>query len=1254
MTLLDKYDSSQETFPHFFSSKTKQEIYYSTHLFFLTNKCIYIVAFKLNDPNYSERIKYWLKTIDTVVSSLPRPPIILVGTCSDLVDDNRLLEVQKGVKKISSKLSNVRGYVTVSNLTKKNFDKLENQLVQIATDKKLVNKLVPQFYSTMHSVVKERREDYMTWNSWLGLSKIGGTPEESIGQVTSFLHESGSILWFDEPRLRDLVILNPEWLSTTFRYLLSYKYNWALGVVPIEALKRTVWKEINSSVHYDIIRILEKFEVAFCYYKPNSSKTYDSLQSLVVPLLLPDLPQSLDLQKRELPKPLHSPCEVHERVYVIDFIPLGLFQRLVVRLLNSKGLVPVEMWKSGVCVQMDGDYGLVVIEKATRKEPKHSSNSQVFVVKVKCQFSTQISHSQETQRLPSVILKANPSDCPQIGLRKNSATAISYLGEEKEEQQILEEDIWDSASYEEDLQVIKDKVEYIENKETNEIEQTNQRVEPVPRTDKEEKEIDTAREEREKSSLPKLEALKTPLIHILVSCIDSLLKTLVKKASSIQTYIPCKSCEETINVKAVNFAFATGNTHVSCPSNHSFEIRKLAPDISLSNCPNLSGHVVIQEKLASGAFGSVSKGVLWMDKTLDQNLKVQLLKIFPEAASGSAMLNVAIKQPNNPKDGRFTDFHDEIVIMSKLNHNCLVSLLGIITEPSPLKMVMEYCSLPDLWKHLRSEQLLPAERFTEKLKLKMCLNIASGVHYLHSQKPPIVHKDLRSPNIFVVSLNEKEEVNVKIGDFGMAGAIDPNHVEGLASFQWLAPEVIEGKWYDEFSDVYSVAIIFSEIFTRKVPFFEYNEFTEEKEEVVSVCTVCGEDKCSKTKSCKREQVRRKVTVMKEMEVKDAIVNQGIRPTLPIDLDNSVKEIVESCWSEDAEKRLSSSEIVKKLSNLVGVESQSWLFSEIFSGIDMFSSQIQKNKILLASKQVMQKRVSKLIVAETSIWMKVENCIEIYDLQKEKVVKTLQPHKSNFDMFLTCGQVVTCSLKNANMKFWKNQKSTNLKYSHSCPVILVKQADESRFVSVDKRNMVCLWNEEREILSSFQANSKVLDIVYFPKYSNEKLVISTTENGVLLCNVDMKNGNIHFLSKVPVPEKEIFERLLLSDSILWCLSSTKLNIFKIEFKQESGDTNNTPKMSQHSKIGGHIDLPVQINQQSFRSKVCSASLISLPSSSSVFIATDNGELLVCSFSDGKVIQCLPNHHQILEIEQISEDEIVFLSKENCEVFRVCPV
>ena len=42
------------------------------------------------------------------------------------------------------------------------------------------------------------------------------------------------------------------------------------------------------------------------------------------------------------------------------------------------------------------------------------------------------------------------------------------------------------------------------------------------------------------------------------------------------------------------------------------------------------------------------------------------------------------------------------------------------------------------------------DSYSWKLRMKIAFDIAKGMQYLHNLSPPIVHRDLRSPNIFVL------------------------------------------------------------------------------------------------------------------------------------------------------------------------------------------------------------------------------------------------------------------------------------------------------------------------------------------------------------------------------------------------------------------------------------------------------------------------------------------------------------------------
>lgn len=83
------------------------------------------------------------------------------------------------------------------------------------------------------------------------------------------------------------------------------------------------------------------------------------------------------------------------------------------------------------------------------------------------------------------------------------------------------------------------------------------------------------------------------------------------------------------------------------------------------------------------------------------------------------------------------------------------STLGIEQNPCILS---EYMHLGSLTKLLDSKPL------NDKFKCKITLDIASGMHFLHSNS--IYHRDLKPDNILVASEDPNAECNVKLADFG--------------------------------------------------------------------------------------------------------------------------------------------------------------------------------------------------------------------------------------------------------------------------------------------------------------------------------------------------------------------------------------------------------------------------------------------------------------------------------------------------------
>ncbi|XP_015888218.3 probable serine/threonine-protein kinase WNK9 [Ziziphus jujuba] len=110
-----------------------------------------------------------------------------------------------------------------------------------------------------------------------------------------------------------------------------------------------------------------------------------------------------------------------------------------------------------------------------------------------------------------------------------------------------------------------------------------------------------------------------------------------------------------------------------------------------------------------------------------------------------------------------------------------------------------------------------------------CRQILSGLLYLHSHDPPVIHRDLKCDNIFING-NQGE---VKIGDLGLAAILRKSHAARcVGTPEFMAPEVYEEE-YNELVDIYSFGMCILEMVTFEYPYSECTHPAQIYKKVIS-------------------------------------------------------------------------------------------------------------------------------------------------------------------------------------------------------------------------------------------------------------------------------------------------------------------------------------------------------------------------------------------------------------------------------------
>jgi serine/threonine protein kinase len=215
--------------------------------------------------------------------------------------------------------------------------------------------------------------------------------------------------------------------------------------------------------------------------------------------------------------------------------------------------------------------------------------------------------------------------------------------------------------------------------------------------------------------------------------------------------------------------------------------------------------------------GEGSFGLVHMARFFQTTVAVKMLTMDAKrGAAGTA------SRPTPPSPAVLDALQKEASIMASLRHPNVVQYIGACLDPPCL--IMEHCPRKSLDCLLAAGAANPGGGAAKSLPwtrlVSMALDSAKGVLYLHSRSPPIIHRDLKSPNLLVDAL-----WHVKVSDFNLSRAIEPGSI--VSSFQannprWLAPEVLRGAQATAASDVFSLGVVLWELMAWELPWEAIN------------------------------------------------------------------------------------------------------------------------------------------------------------------------------------------------------------------------------------------------------------------------------------------------------------------------------------------------------------------------------------------------------------------------------------------------
>ena len=234
-------------------------------------------------------------------------------------------------------------------------------------------------------------------------------------------------------------------------------------------------------------------------------------------------------------------------------------------------------------------------------------------------------------------------------------------------------------------------------------------------------------------------------------------------------------------------------------------------------------------------------------------------------------VDVAVKVYNQTIMADFatrSDFEREVEMCFKLRMPYIVSFYGKTVSPDKTYIVMEYVPYGSL------ARLLAKRRFSLRYKVRIALDVARGMNYLHKNR--IIHRDLKPDNVLVASIDPDSCVCGKLSDFNTSRFVGNEALmtktRGVGTPIYMAPEIHDGRHYSGAADVYSFALTMWSVWAQKEP---YADLTS------------------------------------SLQLYQLIIN-GERLPVPSDIPEPLAALTRECWAQNPDERPTFAAIVPRL------------------------------------------------------------------------------------------------------------------------------------------------------------------------------------------------------------------------------------------------------------------------------------------------------------------------------------------------------
>ncbi|HWB04843.1 MAG TPA: COR domain-containing protein [Verrucomicrobiales bacterium] len=355
-----------------------QRVYRPTHQLFFSAPAVYLVVWKPREGPQQGFVKDWIKLVK---HREPDARILVVATHGGpgarQPDINRQEIWDLSGKETVIDFLCIESKPPTFDEAKRNWvgqckgiEELKDAIAKLAVSLPEVGRSVPKRWQEVREALKHTRGPYLPLDRVLAICGDHKMSEQEAYDFIRISHRLGHLIYYGhDNRLKDMVILKPDWLATAMSFVLDDEETRKNhGLVKFTRLAK-LWSDKSRGeefryppkVHPLFVALMERFDLSYRVAGAPLGEPID--ETILIAQLVPDVRPETELA-REWPAHQHAGDE--EKVQICRIVDMkgqsspaeGLFYQLIVRLhkfsLGRENFDASVHWQRGLI--LDDDY----------------------------------------------------------------------------------------------------------------------------------------------------------------------------------------------------------------------------------------------------------------------------------------------------------------------------------------------------------------------------------------------------------------------------------------------------------------------------------------------------------------------------------------------------------------------------------------------------------------------------------------------------------------------------------------------------------------------------------------------------------------------------------------------------------------------------------------------------------------------------------------------------------------------------------